>query len=155
MTFRAPVRDLAFAMKTAGFDAVLEKGYAVTSTRGAGTVSDPCVGVVAVVGRFADGKAPAAGSSSDGAVAVRFHDVEGLAAAGIVDAAETMRADANVPKPGGWKPWFPVIDYGRCTNCMQCLSFCLFDVYAVSSAGKIQVRNQDNCKTDCPACSRV
>jgi NAD-dependent dihydropyrimidine dehydrogenase PreA subunit len=38
---------------------------------------------------------------------------------------------------------------------MQCLSFCLFDVYGVSSAGKIQVRNQDNCKTDCPACSRV
>src|SRR5207245_6158251 len=25
----------------------------------------------------------------------------------------------------------------------------------VSSNGKIQVRNQDNCKTDCPACSRV
>jgi NAD-dependent dihydropyrimidine dehydrogenase PreA subunit len=38
---------------------------------------------------------------------------------------------------------------------MQCLSFCLFDVYGVSSEGKIQVRNQDNCKTDCPACSRV
>jgi alkylation response protein AidB-like acyl-CoA dehydrogenase len=30
MTFRAPVRELAFAMKTAGFDAVLEKGYADT-----------------------------------------------------------------------------------------------------------------------------
>jgi NAD-dependent dihydropyrimidine dehydrogenase PreA subunit len=54
-----------------------------------------------------------------------------------------------------WKPWFPVIDYQRCTNCMQCLSFCLFDVYGVSPDSKIQVRNQDNCKTDCPACSRV
>jgi len=54
-----------------------------------------------------------------------------------------------------WKPWFPVIDYKRCTNCMQCLSFCLFDVYGVSSDGKIQVQNQTNCKTDCPACSRV
>ena len=54
-----------------------------------------------------------------------------------------------------WKPWFPVIDYQRCTNCMQCLSFCLFDVYAVSADGKIKVQNQDNCKTDCPACSRV
>jgi NAD-dependent dihydropyrimidine dehydrogenase PreA subunit len=58
-------------------------------------------------------------------------------------------------KAGPWKPWFPVIDYQRCTNCMQCLSFCLFDVYGVSPDGKIQVRNQDNCKTDCPACSRV
>jgi NAD-dependent dihydropyrimidine dehydrogenase PreA subunit len=54
-----------------------------------------------------------------------------------------------------WKPWFPVIDYTRCTNCMQCLSFCLFDVYGVSADRKIQVQNQTNCKTDCPACSRV
>jgi NAD-dependent dihydropyrimidine dehydrogenase PreA subunit len=38
---------------------------------------------------------------------------------------------------------------------MQCLSFCLFDVYGVSQDNKIQVQNQDNCKTDCPACSRV
>src|SRR5262245_39198103 len=54
-----------------------------------------------------------------------------------------------------WKPWFPVIDYTRCTNCMQCLSFCLFDVYGVSADRRIQVQNQSNCKTDCPACSRV
>jgi len=54
-----------------------------------------------------------------------------------------------------WKPWFPVIDYTRCTNCMQCLSFCLFEVYGVSADSKIQVQNQSNCKTDCPACSRV
>ncbi|MBF0198349.1 MAG: ferredoxin family protein [Planctomycetes bacterium] len=53
-----------------------------------------------------------------------------------------------------WKPWFPVIDYDRCTNCMQCLSFCLFDVYAVKD-NTITVQNQDKCKTDCPACSRV
>src|SRR5688572_18365054 len=49
-----------------------------------------------------------------------------------------------------WKPWFPVIDYSRCTNCMQCLSFCLFDVYGVSAEQKIQVQNQSNCKTECP-----
>jgi NAD-dependent dihydropyrimidine dehydrogenase PreA subunit len=58
-------------------------------------------------------------------------------------------------QPGKWKPWFPVIDYSRCTNCMQCLSFCLFDVYGVSEDNKIQVQNNDNCKTNCPACSRV
>ena len=65
------------------------------------------------------------------------------------------------PKPalksevGSWKPWFPVIDYDRCTNCMQCLSFCLFGVYGVDDEKRIQVQNQDNCKTNCPACSRV
>ena len=57
--------------------------------------------------------------------------------------------------PGNWTPWFPVIDYDRCTNCMQCLSFCLFDVYAVDGEGQITVQNEDKCKTSCPACSRV
>ena len=58
-------------------------------------------------------------------------------------------------KHGDWKPWFPVIDYDRCTNCMQCLSFCLFGVYGVDENQRIQAQNQDNCKTNCPACSRV
>jgi Pyruvate/2-oxoacid:ferredoxin oxidoreductase delta subunit len=68
---------------------------------------------------------------------------------------EKTRGEQGVRPGGAWKPWFPVIDYQRCTNCMQCLSFCLFDVYGVSPEGKIQVRNQSNCKTECPACSRV
>ena len=38
---------------------------------------------------------------------------------------------------------------------MQCLTFCLFDVYGVSKDQKIQVQKAANCKTDCPACSRV
>ena len=38
---------------------------------------------------------------------------------------------------------------------MQCLSFCLFDVYGVDAEKQIQVQNNDNCKTNCPACSRV
>lgn len=69
-------------------------------------------------------------------------------------ALEQRTRELEQPAAGGWKPWFPVIDYTRCTNCMQCLSFCLFDVYGVKD-GKIQVQNQDHCKTDCPACSRV
>jgi len=69
--------------------------------------------------------------------------------------AKSLDAAATGSNGKPWKPWFPVIDYTRCTNCMQCLSFCLFDVYGVSSDRKIQVQNQSNCKTDCPACSRV
>jgi NAD-dependent dihydropyrimidine dehydrogenase PreA subunit len=38
---------------------------------------------------------------------------------------------------------------------MQCLSFCLFGVYGVDDESRIQVQNNDNCKTNCPACSRV
>jgi NAD-dependent dihydropyrimidine dehydrogenase PreA subunit len=93
-------------------------------------------------------------------VSCRHH--EGLAdasgdCAGIDAFAATFEGDAGAVATGTkpWKPWFPVIDYSRCTNCMQCLSFCLFDVYGVSDDKKIQVQNQSNCKTDCPACSRV
>ena len=76
---------------------------------------------------------------------------------GATSLAKSLEASASTGANGAkpWKPWFPVIDYTRCTNCMQCLSFCLFDVYGVSSDKKIQVQNQSNCKTDCPACSRV
>jgi NAD-dependent dihydropyrimidine dehydrogenase PreA subunit len=83
------------------------------------------------------------------------HDVSTLDTATVVSLVdEANRAAAN-PSPGSWKPWFPVIDYSRCTNCMQCLSFCLFDVYGVSPDRQIQVQNPSNCKTECPACSRV
>ena len=78
---------------------------------------------------------------------------EGLESASLVEAIVGQSAPA--PGATAWKPWFPVIDYSRCTNCMQCLSFCLFDVYGVSADQKIQVQNQNNCKTECPACSRV
>ena len=81
----------------------------------------------------------------------------GLEVACRRDEGVTAFDPATVPAPPAqrWKPWFPVIDYTRCTNCMQCLSFCLFDVYGVSADRRIQVQNQSNCKTDCPACSRV
>ncbi|WP_419192763.1 ATP-binding protein [Kolteria novifilia] len=51
--------------------------------------------------------------------------------------------------------WYPVIDYSRCTNCMECLDFCLFGVYGVDDIERISVEQQDNCKKGCPACSRV
>jgi Pyruvate/2-oxoacid:ferredoxin oxidoreductase delta subunit len=68
---------------------------------------------------------------------------------------EAARAESQAVHPGDWKPWFPVIDYDRCTHCMQCLSFCLFGVYGVDEQHRITVQTSDNCKTNCPACSRV
>lgn len=56
---------------------------------------------------------------------------------------------------GGWTPWFPVIDRDRCTDCGQCLSFCLFDVFTSEGDGSVRVARPSNCKTGCPACSRV
>jgi len=51
--------------------------------------------------------------------------------------------------------WYPVIDYSRCTNCLECIDFCLFGVYGIDHRDRILVESQDNCKRGCPACSRV
>ena len=51
--------------------------------------------------------------------------------------------------------WYPVIDYSRCTNCMECIDFCLFGVYGVDQLDSILVEQPDNCRKGCPACSRV
>src|SRR5262249_43176996 len=120
------------------FRTLLEKGYTVSSVR-----DIPAGAETVVLGRFDQ---PATGS---------MHDIDGLDASAVLGMVDAVREQAGMPVPGKWKPWFPVIDYQRCTNCMQCLSFCLFDGYGVGSDGKIQVQNQSNCKTDCPACSRV
>jgi NAD-dependent dihydropyrimidine dehydrogenase PreA subunit len=146
-------RPLPEAQRAELLRVLLDKGYAVGCVREEGSpLASPAEGLLMVLGRFEAGPPAAA---DDGAVRLRFEDVEGLDAAGMAARVEGAREDAALPRPGAWKPWFPVIDYSRCTNCMQCLSFCLFDVYGSSPQGKIQVRNQDNCKTDCPACSRV
>lgn len=51
--------------------------------------------------------------------------------------------------------WYPVIDFSRCTNCMECVDFCLFGVYGIDGAETILVEQPDNCRKGCPACSRV
>lgn len=129
---------------------LLDKGYRVSCLREGTPVARSDSGSAMVLGNF-DGAPPV--SISDSSVSISFHDISGLDAPAVVGLVE--QAQGGVPAPGKWKPWFPVIDYSRCTNCMQCLSFCLFEVYGVSKEGKIQVQNQPNCKTECPACSRV
>lgn len=91
---------------------------------------------------------------ADELLAPEWMDAAQLSVEAILDRVEAAGATPDAPAKR-WKPWFPVIDFSRCTNCMQCLSFCLFDVYGVTTEGKITVQNENNCKTDCPACSRV
>ena len=133
---------------------LLEKGYAVTSIRPGANVSHACEGRLLVLGRFTEPK-PAEAQDDTGKVTLHFRAIDNLDAPQAAALVDQVRDEWNLPKPGSWKPWFPVIDYGRCTNCMQCLSFCLFDVYGVNTEGKIKVQKAVNCKTDCPACSRV
>ncbi len=69
--------------------------------------------------------------------------------------SSTPHRDTAGEKVQGWNPWFPVIDYGRCENCQQCLGFCLFGVYTADAEGMVRVSSPTNCKTGCPACARV
>jgi NAD-dependent dihydropyrimidine dehydrogenase PreA subunit len=86
----------------------------------------------------------------------------------VVQLGRYLRADEAPPAPAPpprfapeqllqqpGRRWYPVIDYSRCTNCMECIDFCLFGVYGVDKLDRILVENQDNCKRGCPACSRV
>lgn len=147
-------RPLADEVRLELMRTLLERGYGVTMARAGGQVSGMEGGAMVVLGRFGQG-GPGGLEDAGGKVKLYVRDIEGVDCGRVVEVVEAVRGEAAAPRPGGWKPWFPVIDYGRCTNCMQCLSFCLFDVYGVSAAGKITVQNQSNCKTDCPACSRV
>ena len=148
-------RPLPQADRSLILRSLLEKGFPVSCARGNGSPALTATGgSLLVLGRFLE-QNPALGIDERGAVRVQFHDIEGLEPDSVLAIVEQSRSESQLPQPRAWKPWFPVIDYYRCTNCMQCLSFCLFEVYGGLSEGKIRVQNQSNCKTDCPACSRV
>ncbi|MCE9609636.1 MAG: ferredoxin family protein [Chthoniobacter sp.] len=144
-------QPLAAADRYAAISSLLEKGYAVTRSAADRPVAPADSSPMLVLGRF-PGSPPDVAETD---IPVHFHDITALAPAQLADLVETVRTDTGTAQHGAWKPWFPVIDYDRCTNCMQCLSFCLFGVYGVDGDRHIQVQNNDNCKTNCPACSRV
>jgi Pyruvate/2-oxoacid:ferredoxin oxidoreductase delta subunit len=127
--------------------ALLEKGFPVTRAGSERPVAPADGAPVVAVGRFSESVPPAHEK-------LCWQALNGENS-GIAEKIAALRAEMAAPETGAWKPWFPVIDYDRCTNCMQCLSFCLFGVYGVDDEKRIQVQNQDNCKTNCPACSRV
>jgi NAD-dependent dihydropyrimidine dehydrogenase PreA subunit len=51
--------------------------------------------------------------------------------------------------------WYPVVDYGRCGGCLECLNFCLFGVFGIDETGTPFVEEPEACRNGCPACSRV
>ena len=140
-------QPLAAAERFDAISSLLERGFAVTSASGERAV--------APADSSPDRSARAVWRRGPGCGGRGTRDISGMGAVQIAEIVEAARAEASAAKHGEWKPWFPVIDYDRCTNCMQCLSFCLFGVYGVDGGKRIQVQNNDNCKTNCPACSRV
>ncbi len=142
---------------TARFDllrSLLDRGYSVTLPAVEGRVSVADQGAVLALGRFG-GVRPEDQPANTDHGPLGFKDLDQISPAQVVEVVDSFRTDQGATRPGEWKPWFPVIDYDRCTNCMQCLSFCLFGVYGVDEGRRLEVQNQDQCKTNCPACSRV
>ncbi len=137
----------------AAVSGLLQQGFALTRVGDSGRTAPADDGPALVLGQFGAGATAIAAQTPS--AQIRFQEVSSLDAGQIAAVVETARAERATAVPGAWKPWFPVIDFDRCTNCMQCLSFCLFGVYGASTEGGIQVQQPDNCKTNCPACSRV
>ncbi|RJP34528.1 MAG: ferredoxin family protein [Candidatus Omnitrophota bacterium] len=134
--------------------AVLDRGYEIM-------VSNDCAALTwvsnkhfLVLGNFS-AVPPALNEPSGFNPHVHIHPCDHNDGGQILQILDTYCERNSIRKPGGWTPWFPTIDYDRCVNCHQCLSFCLFDVYGLDAQGRIKVQNPIQCKTDCPACSRI
>jgi Pyruvate/2-oxoacid:ferredoxin oxidoreductase delta subunit len=87
-------------------------------------------------------------------------DMKALSADEIIEQLESDKGGIgserrDIERQGEWVPWLPVIDYERCVDCGQCLSFCLFGTYAKDEQGKVKVVEPSACKTNCPACARI
>ena len=119
-------------------------------------------------GSATNGAGPSTESNANGASAHSHNGDTGSVISGIFSNGNSNGANGHADVPtlpitspaviGGGdvrRRWYPVIDYSRCTNCMECIDFCLFGVYGVDHADRILVEEQDNCKKGCPACSRV
>jgi len=89
--------------------------------------------------------------------------IERIASLVVAPALETQEAWATAPDWAAAREideavrprWYPVVDFSRCTNCLECLNFCLFGVYSVDTANAILIEQPDACRPGCPACSRI
>ncbi len=96
------------------------------------------------------GEFPSAGPAPE---AFRLVSAEGEPAE-VAGRVSAVARELGWVGPDDWTPWFPVIDRTLCTNCRQCLGFCLFGTYD-GSDGRVEVARPAACKTNCPACARV
>jgi pyruvate ferredoxin oxidoreductase gamma subunit len=67
----------------------------------------------------------------------------------------TMTGNSGVRHTGNWRTYRPVIDYGRCTDCLICYAYCPESAMSVGQDGRVTI-DYDNCKgcmiclTECP-----
>jgi pyruvate ferredoxin oxidoreductase gamma subunit len=72
---------------------------------------------------------------------------------GFEDVTKTGNSGAR--HTGNWRTYRPVIDYGKCTDCLICYAYCPESAMSVGQDGKVMI-DYDNCKgcmiclTECP-----
>lgn len=116
---------------------------------------DGTLTIIACHSRAVLGMLAAAGITLDES-RLRLLDLRTMTTDSIISAiSDASPVDLPSTSDDNWRPWFPVIDYSRCSNCGQCMSFCLFGVYSRSTDGNVVVTNPRACKYNCPACARI
>ena len=55
----------------------------------------------------------------------------------VVESTEQTPGEVTRVEDSGGRRWYPVIDFSRCTNCMECIDFCLFGVYGIDGTETI------------------
>ena len=132
-----------------------------------------------IEGRFLDGSAgpeedgsaeTSAGSRTNGpgrtiwCLDLRAHDgpepfveaIERIASlAGSDSPARASHPQVEAVEETTKRRWYPIIDFDRCTHCLECLNFCLFGVFGVGASNEIIIEEPDACRAGCPACSRI
>lgn len=118
----------------------------------------------------AEGTSSSQGEATWWCVDLKAHDVPKAATGAVLDLLPRLQAsdDASVAsfetalqaaceeyKTSPYGRWYPVIDFERCTDCLECLNFCLFGVYGVNENEGILIEQPDACRNGCPACSRI
>jgi len=74
----------------------------------------------------------------------------------VLPAGEERPFDDQTRIGGAPRPrWYPVVDYGRCALCLECMNFCLFGVFGLDASEELIVESPDACRDGCPACARV
>ena len=55
-------------------------------------------------------------------------------------------------------PWYPTIDYKKCTSCGKCAEYCTLGTYEFEEKNgerKIKVENPNNCVVLCAGCDDI
>lgn len=88
-----------------------------------------------------------------------LQEIERIAAEATGEPADVVDRGQPASRAAGEEStrfrWYPVIDYSRCGNCLECMNFCLFGVFGLDESGQLIVEQPDACRDGCPACSRV